>query len=214
MQTAKIIPSPNNPCPFLRTLVAQGLLPDKQASIQQVTEAIEQIMALSETFMLGHHADLPLKSILAVANGISPKQVAHNVIKGVRLDQLRFGPFYKHGNSSRILDEQGEFNVKEFERLKSFASLKVSQNGQTELGLNLSEIHEMLHANLERATGKRKYIDRGIMEAEIPALLAVFGKPSQSDNSKKGERYLAVDDVERLFKLLEFPPNVQQALNK
>ena len=37
--------SPNNPCPFLRMLVAQGLLDDRMATIGDATEVIERVVA-------------------------------------------------------------------------------------------------------------------------------------------------------------------------
>ena len=40
--------SPNNPCPFLRSLVAEGLLDDRGATIGDATEVIERVAATGE----------------------------------------------------------------------------------------------------------------------------------------------------------------------
>ena len=40
--------SPNNPCPFLRMLVAQGLLDDRVATIGDATAVIERVAATGD----------------------------------------------------------------------------------------------------------------------------------------------------------------------
>lgn len=197
--------SPNNPCPFLRGLVAQGLLPDDQASLPAVVDAIHTLQQGQDPDSHGKIKPLPsaaIKAIAATANGFSPAQVAHNVRHGVQLNDLRGGPFDKEGAGSRILNTHGDYVQAELERLASFATLKTASDGQQELGLNQQQIQAMLDANFARAKGQRRALDRSLSNGEFPVLLKVLGKQG------KDERYLAVKDVEQLFKQRQFPERI------
>ena len=200
--------SAGNPCPFLRGLVAQGLLPDGQATSQQVIDAVHKIQRLNAS------PDIPglaagLKTVVAIGNGLKPKQVVHNIRKGVHLDQLRYGPLYKNGVYSGVLNEQGQIDAVQLTRLDQFASLKVSRDGQHELGFNQQELDAMMDANFERATPEqRRHYYRKMMDFEFPVLLKIMGKQG------KTERYLGLDDVKRLFVEGEFPTAIQQQLDQ
>lgn len=212
---AQIAVSPNNPCPFLRGLVAQGLLPNDKASLQQVADAIHHIQDGQEPNQLGAIKQLPtsaIKLIAMTANGFAPQQVVHNARHGVALSHLRGSPFDKRGAGSRILSQTGEYDAAELERLASFASQKTAATGETELGLNQQQIQAMLDANAERAKDQKRPFDRMIMNGEFPILLNVLGKQTQSQNGKS-ERYLAVHDVERLFKDRQFPARIAKRIN-
>ena len=207
--------SPNNPCPFLRGLVAQGLLPDEKASLQQVADAIHHIQDGQDSDNQGDIKYLPtsaIKLIAMTANGFAPQQVVHNARHGVALSHLRGSPFDKRGAGSRILSQTGEYDAAELARLASFATPKMTATGETELGLNQQQIQTMLDANAKRAKNYKRPFDRMIMNGEFPVLLHVLGKQSQSQNGKS-ERYLAVRDVERLFKDRKFPARIAKRLN-
>lgn len=212
---AQIDVSPNNPCPFLRGLVAQGLLPNDKASLQQVADAIHHIQDGQDPDQHGDIKPLPtsvIKLIAMTANGFSPKQVVNNAKHGVALSHLRGSPFDKHGVGSRILSQTSEYDAAELERLASFASQKTAVTGETELGLNQQQIQAMLDANSERAKDQKRPFDRMIMNGEFPILLQVLGKQTQSINGNS-ERYLAVSDVERLFKDRQFPARIAKRIN-
>lgn len=183
--------SSNNPCPFLRALVAQGLLPDDKASIGEVTKTI---VGITES---GDGAPkLPavaIRAISLIANGLTPLQMVRNGLGGLQLNALRGGPLDKRGAGSRILDGGAKINQTELDRLDEFAGDKLDADGRAERGLSLSDLNRMMDANFERAAGSRRGIDRRLMNGEWPILLRVMGKQG------KAGRYLSVADVRALF---------------
>ncbi len=122
--------SPNNPCPFLRSLVAEGLLDDRGATIGDATEVIERVAATGEG--APRLPSLALRVIALLANGLGPAALLENAVDGVRLNKLRNGPFDKQGNGSRILDTRGRVRLAELDRLKDFASTKTTAGGGRE----------------------------------------------------------------------------------
>ncbi|MFW2176962.1 MULTISPECIES: hypothetical protein [unclassified Moraxella] len=214
--SAPIAVSPNNPCPFLRGLVAQGLLPNDNATPQQISDAIHHIQNGQDLDEHGERKKLPtsaIKLIASTANGLSPSQIWHNTRQGVKLDDLRGSPFDKHGVNSRILSQTGEYDEAELARFASFGSPKhdESDNQNTEIGLNEAEIKAMLDANAERAKDQKRLFDRMIMDGEFPVLLKVLGK--QGRNAKgESERYLAVSDVKNLFEHRQFPERIAKRI--
>lgn len=201
--------SPNNPCPFLRMLVANGELPNGESAIEKVNQAIDKMVAVRDMPQpMPAGFDMGIKSVASTANGLSPRQVAHNIRHGVRLDNLRYHIFDKRGSGSRLLDEQANFVPSELARLATFGSPKLDSEGNSEIGLNEKEIKAMMDANFARAKGHRRAIDRPVMNGEFPILLKVIGKQG------KTERYLAVDDVERLFKERRLPERMEARLGK
>ncbi|MFB2578464.1 MULTISPECIES: hypothetical protein [unclassified Acinetobacter] len=201
----EITVSPNNPCPFLRALVARGDLNNDNASLQQIADAVSHIEKGAD------HGEQPLspraiKVIASVAHGFSPRQIYHNVNDGVALNQLRGKILDKKGTGSRLLNHEAVYMPQELERLKRFASPKIDQNGQQELGLNATEIDRMLEANYVRNQAHRRKIDKLLMRGEFPVLLKVLGKQGQK------ERYLAVSDIEHLFRDRAFPQRILERL--
>jgi len=182
--------SPNNPCPFLRALVAHGLLPDDVVAIKDVIKTIVRVSNAGDG-----SPTLPavaIRAIALIANGLSPLQMARNAFRGLRLNALRNGPLDKRGTGSRILDQSAESDPAELDRLDQFASDKVAEDGSVERGLSASEIVRMMDANFERAKGRRRRVDRSLMNGEWPILLRVLGKQAKSG------RYLSVAEVRRL----------------
>ena len=187
---AQNLVSAGNPCPFLRALVADGTLAD---GIEPINKLANTIVAVAKK---GDGApDVKpgaIRVIAMIANGLSPWAVLRSNLKGVQIDALRSGPLNKKGVGSGILNATGEVDPKELARLKEFASLKTSSSGTTELGLSLDEITTFMDANFQRAEGKRRRIDRALMNGEWPVLLRVMGKKGTSG------RYLSLADVETL----------------
>lgn len=200
--------SAGNPCPFLRGLVAQGLLPDGQATSREIIDAVHKIQKLNGSPNIPGLAT-GLKAVVAIGNGLNPRQVVHNIRQGVHLDQLRYGPLYKNGVHSGVLNEQGQIDAVQLARLDQFASPKVSRDGQQELGFNQQELDAMMDANVERATPEqRRHYYRKMMDFEFPVLLKIMGKQGQA------EPYLGLDDVKRLFVEGRFPHAIQQQLDQ
>jgi hypothetical protein len=196
--------SPNNPCPFLRALVSEGLLPDDVASLSEVTEVIIRVAKTGDG-----HPNLPgaaIRAIAAGANGLNPLQVLRNAKDGVQLNALRNGPLDKKGAGSGILDAEANVVAAELDRLDEFASDHVSASGEKERGLDLKALVHMMNENFTRAAGRRRVIDRLLMDGEWPILLKVMGK------SGKNGRYLSVDEVRQLFLKRKLPERMTNQL--
>lgn len=190
--------SPGNPCPFLRALVAQGLLPDGSAPLGEVAQVIDRVARTGEGEpKLGAAA---IRAIALIANGLGPASLLRNAGQGLRLDALRDGPLDKHGVGSGLLDAQARFIAAEWARLESFASDKTAADGSVvERGLDARELTRMMDANFERAAGRRRRVDRALMNGEWPVLLKVMGKAG-----KKG-RYLSLAELRELVEHRRLP---------
>jgi hypothetical protein len=196
--------SPNNPCPFLRALVAHGLLADDVAAVGEVTKTIVNVASAGDG-----QPRLPaaaIRAIALVANGLSPLQVARNGLGGLRLSELRNGPLDKKGAGSRILDASATVNAAELARLDEFASDKIDADGRAERGADLAELQRMMDANFGRAAGKRRRIDRWLMDGEWPILLKVMGKQGKTG------RYLSLLEVRNLFVERRLPERMSRRL--
>lgn len=193
--------SAGNPCPFLRALVADGMLVDSVEPLSHIVSTIVEVAKKGE----GAPNVKPgvIRVIAMIANGLSPWTVLRSNLKGVQIDALRSGPLNKKGVGSGILNATGEVDPKELARLKEFASLKTSSSGTTELGLSLDEITTFMDANFQRAEGKRRRIDRALMNGEWPVLLRVMGKKGT------GGRYLSLADVETLVVARRLPERMR-----
>ena len=189
-KTAQQPVSAGNPCPFLRAVVASGQLPDGLAPLSTVVSTILDVVKKGEGA-----PKIPAAAAYAIAvsaNGLSPSTLFRSSTQGVRLNELRNGPFDKKGVGSRIIDVAGNIDMKELARLKTFASPKVIGSGLTVLGLDLGEINLFMESNLKRAEKQRRLADRALMNGEWPVLLKVMGKEGPSG------RYLNFDEVQTL----------------
>lgn len=196
--------SPNNPCPFLRALVAEGMLDDDGASIGTVTETIVRVGEAGEG-----RPRLPAAAIRAIAlaaNGLGPMALLRNARQGLRLNALRNGPLDKKGAGSGILDATAAVDPAQLERLDGFAGDKVGADGGVERGLDAKDLERMMDANFERAEGRRRRIDRRLMNGEWPILLKVMGKPGA------GGRYLSVAELRDLFLERRLPERMMSRL--
>ena len=198
--------SPNNPCPFLRSLVAEGLLDDRGATIGDATEVIERVAATGEG--APSLPSLALRVIALLANGLGPAALLENAVDGVRLNKLRNGPFDKQGNGSRILDTRGRVRLAELDRLKDFASTKTTTGGGRELGLDAAELEAMMDANAERAGDRLRLVDRQLMSGEWPPLLEVMGKEGADG------RYLSLRELRVLFVERRLPTRMLKRLGR
>ncbi|MGL4574349.1 MAG: hypothetical protein ACRCV9_06125 [Burkholderiaceae bacterium] len=202
--TAAHAVSANNPCPFLRALVAAEMLADDVEPLESVAKTIVATAKAGEG-----HPNLPYAAIYAIAliaNGLSPLQIAKNRSGGLRLNALRGGPLDKRGVGSGIITPTGTINKAEFERLKEFASDKTDAAGNTELGLDVQEITRYMDANFKRAEGRRRAVDRALMKGEWPVLLKVMGKDGAAG------RYLSVAELHDLFFALRLPARMVDAM--
>lgn len=196
--------SPNNPCPFLRSLVAEGLLDDRGATIGDATEVIERVAATGEGEP--RLPSLALRVIALLANGLGPAALLENAVDGVRLNKLRNGPFDKQGTGSRILDTRGRVRLAELDRLKDFASSKTTPGGGRELGLDAAELEAMMDANAARAGDRLRLVDRQLMSGEWPPLLEVMGKEGADG------RYLSLRELRALFVERRLPARMLKRL--
>lgn len=195
--------SPDNPCPFLRAMVAQGLVPDDVVPIGELTDAILKVARTGEG-----EPTLPAAAIRAVAlaaNGLGPLQLLRSGMDGVALNALRDGPLDKKGVGSGILDATANVDAAQLDRLDRFASDHVNARGRKERGLDQAALDRMMDANIERAANPR-LLDRQLMDGEWPILLQVMGKEGRAG------RYLSVREVRELFLHRRFPRRMAAAL--
>lgn len=196
--------SSGNPCPFLRALVGEGLLDDALEPASRLARTIERVAATGDGAPKLPHAVIVL--IALIASGLSPGSLAASAVGGVRLPALRGGPLDKKGVGSRVLDANGVADLAEIERFGSFGSPKRRADGGTEQGLNLAQISAFMEANWARAAGRRRRIDRRLMNGEWPVLLQVLGRDGSD------ERYLSLDEVRTLVVERKLPERMSSRL--
>ncbi len=196
--------SPNDPCPFLRALVAEGYVSDH---VEPLGELVDTIVAASGGPTSKTKVSRPAVFVIAlIANGLNPVRLWRSLRKGVELDALRGGPLDKRGVGSGILDVNGKVDVPQLERLNEFASDRVDESGTVERGLDGAQLRAMMDANFARAAGHRRAIDRKLMDGEWPVLLRLMGKASP------GARYLSVAEVRTLFVDERLPDRITKRL--
>ena len=189
--TGQIAVSPDNPCPFLRALVAAGFVGGHIVPLATLSHTVEA--ATGERGLAEKLAGVKTYLVALIANGLNPLRLLRNWWSGAALDELRDGPLDKHGVGSRILDATAHVDETEIERLAGFGSDYQDPWGRTERGLTAPEIKTYMNSNFERAKGKRRWFDRKLMDGEWPVLLNVMGKGDGE------ERYLSVAEVRTLF---------------
>jgi hypothetical protein len=182
------------------------LLDDRVATIGDATDVIERVAATGEGSP--RLPGIAIRLIALLANGLGPAILLDNGLNGVKLNQLRDGPFDKHGAGSRILDKRARVQPAELERLKDFASQKTTAGGGRELGLDAADIERMMDANYARAEGARRVIDRQIMNGEWPVLLDVMGKDGANG------RYLSLREIRGLFEERRLPTRMGKRLRR
>src|SRR5262245_5157751 len=112
--------SPNNPCPFLRALVAGDVVDGGTVPLSKLSRTIEA--ASGERGPRRLRARIAAFVIALFANGLSPSRVWRSLRSGADLDQLRNGPLDKHGGGSRILDAEAHVHEDQINRLADFSS--------------------------------------------------------------------------------------------
>jgi hypothetical protein len=191
--------SANNPCPFLRALVSQGELSDSYEKPIHVAEVIADVA--ERGYGSPSLSKPPIAVIAAIANGLWPWQIGKAFLHGTHLSGLRNGPLDKRGAGSRILNFDGVVEKNELDRMASYGSTKIdTATGVAETGLNQAEITKFMDSNFARAVGRRRKIDRSLMNGEFPVLCKVMGK-----QGKDNERYLSMAEVKTLFEKRSLP---------
>jgi hypothetical protein len=183
--------SPNNPCPFLRALVAGGFVGGHVvplATLASTIAAASGTTGLNRT-MVG----VETRQVALIANGLGPLRLLRSWWSGAVLDELRNGPLDKRGAGSRILSATAEVDEAEIARLAGFGKDYPDPSGGTERGLTAPEITTYMDANFARAKGNRRWYDRLLMNGEWPVLLNIMGK------GEGEQRYLSVAEVRTLF---------------
>jgi hypothetical protein len=196
----QIAVSPNNPCPFLRALVANGFVGGHTVPLQKLCDAIEA--ASGEHGAKEKVVGVKTYMVAVGANGLSPARLLKSATSGADLDELRNGPLDKHGAGSRILGVTAEVHEDEIERLAGFGKDRPDPSGGTERGLNAREIETYMAANIKRAGDQARWYYPILMKGEWPVLLDIMGKGEGDD------RYLSVAEVRTLFVERRFPARI------
>ena len=192
--------SPDNPCPFLRALVANGYVDGHIVPLGTLTEDIG--LASGKTGMGLIRAKVLTYGIAMIANG----HPLRSATSGAILDELRNGPLDKHGAGSRILSVDGQVDEGEIKRFADFGRDYANPDGGTERGLNAQEIKTFMAENLKRDGDKARWTYPIMMQGEWPVLLEILGK------GEGDARYLSVADVRTLFVDRKFPKRVTDRL--
>lgn len=197
--------SPNNPCPFLRAVVASGHIDGHQEPLAHIKDVVAA--ARGGSVLTGQTAGFATYVIALFANGLAPTQWLQNFSDGFAADQLRGGPLDKQGAGSGILDGHGKVDRAQLDRLDTFAVDRVDTTGHTERGLGADQLKTMMDANFARAAGARRVVDRALMDGEWPVLLQVMGKPSDDGP------YLSLPELRTLFVHNSLPQRVMVRLH-
>ena len=192
--------SPDNPCPFLRALVANGYVDGHIVPLGTLTEDIGLSTGKTGVKLIG--AKVAAYGIAMIANG----HPLRSVTSGAVLDELRNGPLDKHGAGSRILDVEGHVQPEQIDRFASYGQDYANPDGGTERGLNAAQIKTFMAENLKRAGDKARWTYPIMMQGEWPVLLEILGK------GEGDARYLSVADVRTLFVDRRFPKRITDRL--
>ena len=198
--------SPNNPCPFLRALVANGYVGGHVVPLSQLSEMIG--LASGETGSAQTKVRLETRMVAVIANGLGPLSVLKSATSGAVLDELRDGPLDKHGGGSRILDVDAKVHEDEIARLAGFGKDCKDPAGGVERGLTAKEIDTFMKANLKRDGDAAHWYYPMLMKGEWPVLLKILGK------GEGEERYLSVAEVRTLFVERRLPERITARLPK
>ena len=198
--------SPNNPCPFLRAMAAYGYLEERAEKLLRVASVLSRVGGKTRA-----EGKLPrglLFAIALIANGLGPARLMKSLFGGLDVEKLRNGPLDKLGVGSGIIGKDGVIDQKELARLDEFSIDALdSETKKHERGLTLAQITKMMDANFARAEGRRRKIDRALMDGEWPVLLAVMGKGVGPD------RYLSLAELHELFLEQTLPKRVLERIN-
>ena len=194
--------SPDNPCPFLRALVASGYVGGHIVPLGTLTEDIGLASGKTGVKLIG--AKVAAYGIAMIANGHPLRSVSSGAI----LDELRNGPLDKHGAGSRILSVDGQVDEEQIERFASFGREYANPDGGTERGLNAQEIKTFMAENLKRDGDRARWTYPIMMQGEWPILLDILGK------GEGDARYLSVADVRTLFVERIFPDRIVARLQQ
>lgn len=204
--------SPDNPCPFLRALVAGDYAGGHIVPLPELTGTIGR--ATGKTGFEGFTARAKIFMVAQIANGLGPFSQLRSLFHGAILDELRNGPLDKHGAGSRILDQHAVVHEDEIARLATFGRDYKAPDGSVERGLSAAEIKTFMAANFQRAKDEHPpsyailhcYYPL-LMLGEWPVLLDIMGKGEGKD------RYLSVAEVRTLFVERRFPDRIVALLN-
>jgi len=200
----QIAVSPDNPCPFLRAVVAGGFVDGHIVPLSKLCSTVEA--ASGEKGLQKKIVGVKTFLVALIANGLNPVRLVRSWWSGAVLDELRDGPLDKHGVGSRILDVDAQVNEAELARLAGFGKDRQDPWGETERGLTAPEITTYMDENFKRARDTRRWYDRRLMNGEWPVLLSIMGKGDGD------QRYLSVAEVRTLFVERKFPARIVQRL--
>ncbi|MGN8549249.1 hypothetical protein ACQPTN_33250 [Bradyrhizobium sp. 13971] len=205
--------SPDNPCPFLRALVAGNYVGGHIVPLPELTGTIGR--ATGKTGFEEFTARAKIFMVAQIANGLGPFSQLRSLFQGAILDALRNGPLDKHGAGSRILDQHAVVHEDEIARLATFGKDYKAPEGSVERGLSAAEIKTFMAANFQRARDEHPqsygilHCDHPLlMLGEWPVLLDIMGKGEGKD------RDLSVAEVRTLFVDKRFPDRIVALLQR
>lgn len=196
--------SEDNPCPFLRALVANGFVDGGTVPLPKLGGTIEA--ASGKHGLAARIVGIKTFGVALIANGLNPLRLLRSLVSGAELDHLRNGPLDKHGGGSRILNVDAQVQEDEIARLEAFGSDRPLPAGGTERGLDAGQVKAFMAANLKRDGAQARWYFPFLMKGEWPVLLDVMGKGDDSS------RYLSTAEVRTLFVERRFPERITARL--
>ncbi|MGC2086130.1 MAG: cytochrome C, partial [Bradyrhizobium sp.] len=196
--------SEDNPCPFLRALVANGFVDGGTVPLPKLGGTIEA--ASGKHGLAARIVGIKTFGVALIANGLNPLRLLRSLVSGAELDHLRNGPLDKHGGGSRILNVDAQVQEDEIARLEGFGSDRPLPGGGTERGLDAGQIQIFMAANLKRDGAQARWYFPFLMKGEWPVLLDIMGKGDGSN------RYLSTTEVRTLFVERRFPERITARL--
>lgn len=190
--------SANNPCPFLRALVAQGKLADDTEPLGQVGSVIVRVAKGGE----GSPA-LPAPAIYGVAlsaNGLGPLSVANTQFNGLNLNALRGAArSTKKAWVRAFWTATARSTKKNWRAWANSPAKRLTQRANPNPACRCPNCAPTMDANFARAAGRRRLVDRQLMNGEWPILLKAMGKKGRHG------RYLSLKEVQDLFTQRRLP---------
>ena len=155
--------SPNDPCPFLRALVATDIVEGHIVPLSKLSRTIGA--ASGEKGLKEKWVGVQAYLIALIANGLGPLRLLRSWWSGARLDALRDGPLDKHGSGSRILGVTAGVNESELERLAGFGKDRRTV-GRIRTRADAARDHDLhgreFRSRQGRATSDRPSVDEPI----------------------------------------------------
>ncbi len=195
------------PCPVLRALTQADKI-EKKVQMADLSRVIARSFDLQKQDLKEFLFELKVRALIAVGKVPDGIKAVLSTSAPLNLEELPRSPLYKHGVSSQIINQKGEYDPKQFEHLEQFAVHCTGPDGQEEPGLTAEALVKFMDENSKREEKNPNWkpIYRKMMEGEWPKLLELMGIEG------KHGRYLSVAELHALFEKQTLPARIMDRL--